>query len=57
MQGMFRNERALTVSGDLASSVMTTGPMNTKQSDQEMDEIEDTEGPFPPQGRVQYLRP
>ena len=47
MQGMFRNEKSfLTVSGDLASSDDDRSSMNTKQSDQEMDEIEDTEGPF-----------
>ena len=47
MQGMFRNEKNfLTVSADLASSDDDRSSLNTKQSDQEMEELEDSEGPF-----------
>ena len=60
MQGMFRNEKNfLTVSGDLASSDDDRSSMNTKQSDQEMDEIEDSDGPFTFRRKagVQYHQP
>ena len=60
MQGMFRNEKSfLTVSGDLASSDDDRSSMNTKQSDQEMDEIEDTGVPFTFRRKagVQYHEP
>jgi len=60
MHGMFRNEKnLLTVSGDINSSDDDRSSLNTKQSDQEMDEIEDSEGPFSfrRKGGVQYHEP
>ena len=60
MHGMFRNEKnLLTVSGDINSSDDDRSSLNTKQSDQEMDDIEDSEGPFSfrRKGGVQYHEP
>ena len=60
MHGMFRNDKNfLTVSGDLASSDDDRSSLNTKQSDHEMEDIEDYDGPFSfrRKGGVQYHEP
>ena len=60
MPGMFRNEKNfLTVSGDLASSDDDRSSLNTKQSDQEMEDVEDSDGPFTFRRKagVQYHEP
>ena len=60
MPGMFRNEKNfLTVTGDLASSDDDRSSLNTKQSDQEMEDVEDSDGPFTFRRKagVQYHEP
>ena len=47
MSGMFRSEKSyLHLSSDLVSSDDDRSSLNTKQSDQEMEELEESEGPF-----------
>ena len=48
MSGMFRSEKNFLhlTSGDLVSSDDDRSSLNTKQSDQEMEELEESEGPF-----------